>query len=97
MIISGPITRRAPGGREIVLADVDAVSTGGDGDVGAVVDHEERAVAIRGGPEVRAPAEEVTRLGVLLAQLDDVGAGFEHGSRGTRHDRLAASRAPVTT
>src|SRR5580700_4395494 len=60
---------------------MDAVGAGGDGDVGPVIHHEERAIPIRCGAERFAPSEQIARFGALLAQLDDIRAGFEHGTQ----------------
>ena len=67
MSISGPISRRTHSRREIVLPEVDAVGSGGDGDVGPVVHHKERAEPVRGRAEILAPPEQVPRFSILGA------------------------------
>ena len=53
------------------------VGVGGEGEVGAVVDRQQRPVAPRGPAQHREGGELVARLEALLAQLDDVDAAAQ--------------------
>ncbi len=58
-------------GREVVLAEMDAVGAGGQGDVRPVVDDEGDAVAAGHVLEPLGLLEDESSLGPLLPQLDD--------------------------
>ena len=72
-----------PGDRQVVLAEVQHVGAGGERDVGAVVDGEQRAVPGAGVGEHLERGELVARLeravGALVAQLDDVDPAGQRG------------------
>ena len=78
---SGPDDVAGDRQREVVLPEVQHVGAGGPGDVGPVVDRQQRAVAARGVGEHLERSELVARLQrselllarrALVAQLDDV-------------------------
>jgi hypothetical protein len=58
---------------------VHGVGAGCEGHVGAVVDGEQRTVAVGGLAKVLAPSHQIACLGVLLPELDHVDAGFQDG------------------
>ena len=93
-IASGPTTRAGGGGRAVVLADVDAVGAAGGDEVGPVVEDEERAVRVGGGPELARRRDQGVVAERLVAQLDDVGAaaqgGLEEGARARVADEVQA-------
>ena len=73
----GSDDRPRVGDRGVVLADVDAVGTGGDDKVGPVVEDEQRAVVGRGGGEPAPRGHDLLVGGVLHPQLDEVHAAGE--------------------
>ncbi len=64
---------------KIVLPEMQYRSAGRAGDIGAVVDGEQRTVALRGGCEHLQRRHLGPGLETLLAELDDVDAAHEHG------------------
>src|ERR1019366_9390498 len=82
----GYLTR--PHGWKIVLTEVDAVRSCSHRHVRPIVHDEQRAVPVGSRAEVLRPAQQITRLRILLAQLDDVSAGFEHSAQEGREIRL---------
>lgn len=67
------------GDRQVSLAEVEHVGPDGVGDIGPVVHCEQFAVAPAGVGEDRQVFELLGRLHALVAQLDDVHPGGEHG------------------
>ena len=77
---SGP-ARRAPRRPGVSSWPTWTPSAAGGDEVGAVVDEEEGAVAIGGGAEDGRGLEQPALGGVLVAELDQVGAAAEGSSR----------------
>ena len=71
--------RAGLGDGHVVLADVNAVGATGVDEVGTVVDDEQGAVAIGGGAEGGSGREDPVVVGVLVAELDQIGAAGECG------------------
>ena len=66
-------------GRQVSLAHVQHVGARGEGDVGSVVDREQRSAPVAGRAEHLEEGELFPRLQALLPKLDDVDAALENG------------------
>jgi hypothetical protein len=72
--------------RRVVLSDVDSVSVQGGGEVGAVIDDQQRAGATNEGAHALAGGEDLLVGPVLDAQLDEVDASAQGaGQKGVRY------------
>ncbi len=63
----------------VLLPHVHAVGDAGVDEVGAVVEHEERAVSVAGAPERHGRGDELVVGELLVSELDDVHAAAEGG------------------
>ena len=61
-----------PGQRQVVLAEVEHVGPGGQGDVGPVVDREQGTVPVGGPAEDGRRLQQRAGLGLLVPELDQV-------------------------
>src|SRR5581483_3826080 len=80
-----------PLGREVVLADVDAVISGSQTDVGSIV-HDQAYVLSQGAPKLAGVAEHLARAAYLVAVLDEGCAPSEQIARVLHDGRGSAQR-----
>src|SRR5215211_467495 len=68
-----------PAEGQVVLAEVEDVGAGGQGDVGPVVDREQGVVPLGGGAQHGRRLQQRAGLGLLVAELDQVDPGPQDG------------------
>src|SRR5204862_6587082 len=73
----GADRRTRLGGRGVLLPDVHAVGAARRDEIGPVVEDEQRAALVGGGPELARRGDQALVVERLVAQLDDVDAAAD--------------------
>jgi hypothetical protein len=84
----GADERSRLGDRRVALADVDAVGAGGDREVRAVVEDEQRSMLVARRAEPLGRAQDLVVARVLRAELHDVDAAAQGGVEPCRRARI---------